>query len=227
METTTKARMLTNKELGTVIALMRRMQQWSQETLAELSGLTTLTIQRIEKGDGGSADSRRAIGKAFCSEDIDVFNKPFAISTPEEVERQKNAFERECVLIAPVSLATGKQLVQLAETTQAHSFTTMGDYPAEVGMVLAELEDMFAEFRDIHDHYSATGKVEIYAEFQELINALTAIDMELCYATRRVSVNSNDSNRNPLPCTILYLLVYRKGDMPENLAVDRKVSFGW
>jgi len=227
METTTKARMLTNEELGAVITFSRKIRQWSQETLAELSGLTTRTIQRIENGDGGSAVSRRALAKAFGSEDIDIFNKPFTIPTPEEAERQKAAFEQEHVTIAPVPLTTGKQVVQLAETTQAHSFTTMGDHPAEVDMALAELEDLFIEYRDVHDCYSATGKVEMYAEFQEKIDALAANDVELCHATRRVSVKGNDSNQNPLPITILYLLACRKGEMPETLAVDRKVSFGW
>lgn len=227
METTTEARMLTNKELGAAITLMRKMRQWSQETLAELSGLTTRTIQRIENGEGGSADSRRALGKAFGSEDVDIFNKPFAIPTPEEAERQKVAFERERVTLAPVPLTTGRQVVQLAETTQAHSFTTMGDHPAEVDMALAELEDLFTEYRDVHDCYSATAKVEMYVEFQEKIDALTAIDMELCHATRRVSIKGNDSNQNPLPFTILYLLACRKGEIPEKMAVNREVSFGW
>jgi len=227
METTTEARMLTNKELGAVITLMRKMLQWSQETLAELSGLTTRTIQRIEKGEGGSVDSRRALGKAFGSEDIDIYNKPFAIPTPEEAERQKVAFERERVTLATVPLTTGKQVVQLAEMTQAHLFTTTEDLPPEANMALAELEDLFTEYRDVHDCYSATGKVEMYAEFQEKIDALTAIGMELCHATRRVSIKGNDSNQNPHPFNLLYLLACRKGGMPEKMAVGREISFGW
>lgn len=226
MKTTTEARMLTNKELGAVITLMRKMHQWSQETLAELSGLTTRTIQRIENGEGGSVDSRRALGKAFGNEDIDIYNKPFAIPTPEEVERQKVALERERVTLVTVPLSTGKQMVQLAEATQAHLFTTMEDLPPEADMALAELEDMFTEYRDVHDCYSATCKVEMYAEFQKKIDALTAIDMELCHATRRVSIKGNDSNQAPLPFTLLYLLACRKGEAPEKLAVGREVSFG-
>lgn len=227
MKTTTETRLLTNEELGAVITLMRKMRQWSQETLAELSGLTTRTIQRIENCEGGSADSRRALAKAFGIEDIDIYNKSLTIPTQEEVERQKVAFDRERVTISPVPLTTGKQVVQLAETTQAHSITTMGDHPAEVDMALAELEDLFTEYRDVHDCYSATDKVEMYAEFQVKIDALTAIDVELCHATRRVSIKGNDSNQNPLPFTILYILACRKGERPKILAVDRKVSFGW
>jgi|WetSurMetagenome_2_1015567.scaffolds.fasta_scaffold09484_4 transcriptional regulator with XRE-family HTH domain len=226
METTTEARMLTNEELGAVITLSRKLRQWSQETLAELSGLTTRTIQRVENGEGSNADSRRALAKAFDSEDIDIYNKPFAIPTPEEVERQKVAFERERVTLATVPLTTGKQAVQLAETTQAHLFTTMEDLPPETDMALAEFEELFTDYRDVHDCYSATGKVEMYASFQEKIDALTAIDIELCHTTRRVSIKGYDSTQNPLPFTLLYVLACRKGEMPEKMAVSREVSFG-
>lgn len=226
MDTTTEGRMLTNEELGAVTTLMRKMRQWSQETLAELSGLTTRTIQRIENGEGGSADSRRALAKAFGNEDIDIYNKPFVIPTPEEVERQKVAFERERVTLATIPLRTGKQVTHLAETTQAHFFTTMEDIPPEADMALAELEELFTDYRDVHDCYAATGKVEMHAEFQEKIDVLTAIDIELCHATRRVSIKGNDSNQNPLPFTLLYILACRKGEMPAEMAVSRKISFG-
>lgn len=227
METTTETRTLTNEELGAVIKLMRKMHHWSQETLAELSGLTTRTIQRIENGEGCSVDSRRALGKAFGNEDIDIYNKPFNIPTPEEIERQKAAFDRERVTLATVPLTTGKQVVQLAETTQAHLFTTTEDLPSEVDMALAELQDLFTEYRDVHDCYSATEKVQMYAAFQEKIEVLSATSTELCHATRRVLINGDDSNQKPLHFTILYLLACRKGEMPEKMAVEREVSFGW
>lgn len=35
METISEARMLTNEELGAVIIFLRKLHQWSQETLAE------------------------------------------------------------------------------------------------------------------------------------------------------------------------------------------------
>ncbi|HQS59807.1 MAG: hypothetical protein B7Y56_15485 [Gallionellales bacterium 35-53-114] len=227
MKTTTEARMLTNEELGSVIKLMRKMRQWSQETLAKLGGLTTRTIQRIENGEGGSVDSRRTLAKAFGNEDIDIYNKPLAISTPEEVAQQKAKFERERFTLATVPLTTGKQVVQLAETTQAHLVSTKNDHPPGEDMKLAELEDMFTEYCDVHDCYSATDKVEMYAVFQEKIDALMAINMELCHATRRVSIKGIDSNQNPLPFTLVYLLACHKGEMPEKMAVERKISFGW
>ena len=48
---------------------------WSQETLAELSGLTVRTIQRVEAGQTSSLDTRRALARGFEIPDTDVFLK--------------------------------------------------------------------------------------------------------------------------------------------------------
>ncbi len=47
------------------IQKLRLQRGWSQEQLAELSGLSTRTIQRIERGQGASVDSLKALGAAF------------------------------------------------------------------------------------------------------------------------------------------------------------------
>jgi transcriptional regulator with XRE-family HTH domain len=226
METTTGARLLTNEELGAVILLTRKIHQWSQETLTELTGLTTRTIQRIEGGKGASADSRRALGKAFNLEDIDTYNKPFLIPTAEEIEKQKKDFEQERITLATVAFTTGKQLVQLAETTQAHLFTSMDGIPNEADRLLAEIEDRFTDFRDVHEHYSANDKVDMYVDFQGNIDALKALGVELCHATRRVSISSASADKKPIPFMIIYMLACPIGKVPESMAVSREISFG-
>ena len=47
------------------IQKLRLQRGWSQEQLAGLSGLSTRTIQRIERGQGASVDSLKALGAAF------------------------------------------------------------------------------------------------------------------------------------------------------------------
>lgn len=41
---------MTNKTLGQLVADYRKRQEWSQEELAEKSGLTTRTVSAIEQG---------------------------------------------------------------------------------------------------------------------------------------------------------------------------------
>lgn len=48
-----------------LIQKLRLQRGWSQEQLAELSGLSVRTIQRIERGQTASVESLKALGAAF------------------------------------------------------------------------------------------------------------------------------------------------------------------
>jgi transcriptional regulator with XRE-family HTH domain len=48
---------------------VRENKGWTQETLAELSGLSVRTIQRLESGGGASSDSATAISLALSLQD--------------------------------------------------------------------------------------------------------------------------------------------------------------
>lgn len=72
------------------IKKLRLQRAWSQEQLAECSGLSVRTIQRLENGGQMSLESRKSIAAAF---DIDAneFTEPEKQTTPENphlVERE-------------------------------------------------------------------------------------------------------------------------------------------
>lgn len=48
-----------------IVRTLRTQKGWSQEQLAEISGLSTRTIQRIEQGQGVGTESLRALAAAF------------------------------------------------------------------------------------------------------------------------------------------------------------------
>jgi len=60
-----------------LIQKLRLQHGWSQQQLAELSGLSTRTIQRIENGQAASTESLKALAA--------VFEVDFAQLTPESV----------------------------------------------------------------------------------------------------------------------------------------------
>jgi transcriptional regulator with XRE-family HTH domain len=49
-----------------LIQKLRLQRGWSQEQLAELSGLSVRTIQRLERGQAASVESLKALGAAFA-----------------------------------------------------------------------------------------------------------------------------------------------------------------
>jgi transcriptional regulator with XRE-family HTH domain len=48
-----------------LIQKLRLQRGWSQEQLAELSGLSVRTVQRIERGQGASAESLKSLASVF------------------------------------------------------------------------------------------------------------------------------------------------------------------
>ncbi len=48
-----------------LVQKLRLQRGWSQEQLAELTGLSTRTIQRLERGQSASAESLKAVASVF------------------------------------------------------------------------------------------------------------------------------------------------------------------
>lgn len=63
-----------------LIQKLRLQRGWSQEQLAEVSGLSVRTIQRLERGQPGSLESMNALAAVF-EIDLDRLKEP-AMDTP-------------------------------------------------------------------------------------------------------------------------------------------------
>ena len=111
--TSAQPRLLTPEEVATCIRQFRELRHWSQEQLAEISGLSVRTIQRVERGEAANFDTRRALARAFEFEDIDALNKPFSISTVEDLETAKAQFNRDHITLSLSPLASGRDLARL------------------------------------------------------------------------------------------------------------------
>lgn len=82
-----EVRPLSPIEIGVFVRARREANGWSQETLAELTGLNVRTIQRVEDGQPSSVDTRRAVARGFDFPDLDFFIKPMPV--PDEVQIRK------------------------------------------------------------------------------------------------------------------------------------------
>jgi DNA-binding XRE family transcriptional regulator len=63
---------LTSQEFATALKFLRQSRKWSQEQLAEISGLSTRTIQRAEQGVSSGLAMRAAVIHAFSLENFDI-----------------------------------------------------------------------------------------------------------------------------------------------------------
>lgn len=228
-ETTQQSRLLTSDELACCIRAFREARQWSQEQLAEISRLNVRTIQRVEKGESASFDTRRALASAFDFEDIDALNKPFHIPSAEQLKAAKEKFDREHVTLTALPLTTGRQLAKLAESCSMDLSEPAFELPREAAEEFAALVDYFRDYRDCADVYSETQKLEIYDELQAHIDALQAHGVSLRYAERKLQVKwgSDQPEGKPLPVTALYVMAFPLGKEPEQFATPKSGRIGF
>jgi transcriptional regulator with XRE-family HTH domain len=220
-------RPLTPRELAGLIRTFREMRQWSQETLAALSGLSVRTIQRAEKGESSDFDTRRALAGAFDSEDLDLFNKPWNIQTPEALKSAQEEFEREHLILDTAVVATGRELAALFEGASMDISNPAIDLNREPAGEFAALVDYLRDYRDCADLHSEVQKLEVHADLQRHLEALDAADISVCYATRNTNlVGANWQDKTPWPVKVVYLSAFHKGKVPNKIAVSRNVGLG-
>lgn len=221
-ESTQQTRLMTPAELAVFIRMLREMRQWSQEQLAEISGLNVRTVQRVEQGLSASIDTRRALASAFEFEDIDALNKPFTIPSEEELKAAKEKFDLEHVTLTASPLTTGKQLTKLAEICSMDLSEPGFELTREADEAFAALVDYFRDYRDCADAYSETQKFEIYDEMQSHIDALKMLGVSLRYAERKMQVKwGTEPDSKPMLVNVLYVVAFPLGKEPEQFATPK------
>lgn len=219
---TQEARLMTPDELAVCIKLLRDIRKWSQEQLAAISGLTVRTIQRVERGEASSLDTRRALARAFDSEDIDAFNKPYTIPSMEQIQADKEKFDREHITLKATPLSTGRQLAKLSESCTMDLSEPAFEMSREAEEEFAKLVDYFRDYRDLADTFSETQKLDVYDDLQRHIDTLKALGVSLCSATRTMQVRwGPDADVKPMPTDVLYVVCFPFGKEPEQFATPR------
>jgi transcriptional regulator with XRE-family HTH domain len=223
----TQPRLLTADELAVVVRFYRESRQWSQEQLADLSGLSVRTIQRVERGEASGFDTRRAIAGAFEFEDIDALNKAFSIPTAEQLQAAKEEFDREHVTLKALPLETGKQLAKLAEAHSMDLSTPGFELSREADEEFAALVDYMREYRDCSDAYTELQKFDVYDDLQRHIDALNTLAVSLRYAERKVRLRLNsDADAKPFDTSVLYVVAFPAGKEPDEFATPRSIGVG-
>ncbi|MDP4569891.1 helix-turn-helix domain-containing protein [Pseudomonas sp. LPH60] len=224
--TSGQPRMLSLEEFATLIRKMREAFQWSQETLAELAGLNVRTVQRVENAKSASIDTRRALAVAFEIEDIDAFNKPFAIPTEEELKAEKARIERDYITLPAIPLSTGRQLATLAESSTVDISQPGFEMKRDAQEIFASLVDYFRDYKDCASNYSESAKFVVYDEMQELIDELQQLEVAIQFATRKVHLKVTDqhSETKPLTVQMSYLIAFERGKAPSEFAVQKKLD---
>ncbi|MDP2249815.1 MAG: helix-turn-helix domain-containing protein [Hydrogenophaga sp.] len=221
----TQPRNLTPEELALLVRSFREMRQWSQEQLAEISGLSGRTVQRTEKGEPSSVDTRRALARAFGAEDIDMFNKPYLIPTAEEMAAAKEQFEKEHVTLQVERVTTGKQLGKLSEMASASLFSEAVSLPPAAEAQFARLADYCREYADCAELYSAVDKLGVYEDLGGILADLAKEGFSVVGTIRYAEVHWGKAAK-AVEMSTLYVVAFPAGKEPDAIAVERAVRYG-
>lgn len=221
-----ETRVLSKGELGQVMRYLRELRQWSQETLAVLAKTTPRTIQRIEAGAGASLNTLRSLASAFEFQDIDAFTKPMAIPTEEQLRAAREQFDQRYVMTKALKPESGRDLAKLAAESIGDYIEPAFDLSSDQALAFAELTDYLRGYRDCAEHYSSKARLEVFEELQAIIERLNELGVTLRYATCPVIHNTtSDSQEGALPVgDVLYLIGFKEGETPEELALPRKMG---
>ncbi|QVW24130.1 helix-turn-helix domain-containing protein [Pseudomonas hormoni] len=225
-DSSSQARLLTLDELAALIKAWREIRQWSQETLAELSGLSVRTIQRTERGKPSSLDTRRALAGAFEFEDIDLLNKPLLIPTDEQLAEAKVKFDEAHVTLQANPIGSGRIFAKLVQDCHMDLTEPAFELDSEASEVFAAMVDYLREYRDCAEHYSEVEKLMVHREFEDYLSQLHVLGVSMRYATRNVKMRFGGPTGDPLAVQILYLVGFAVGQEPESFATPKTGSIG-
>lgn len=139
---------------------LRLERGWPQEQLAEISGISVRTIQRIESGQPASAETLKAIWSAF---DIDV----------KELLKEKSPSKKEKLDIDfLIRLNSGRDLFNVVGNSHVYRFDNDDlENEEEVELVSCFLQDVH-DWGELWNEIEPGEKIKIEYRFTERIKEL-------------------------------------------------------
>ena len=226
---TNPPRLITPGELALLCKVQRHFRGWSQDTLAAITGLQVRTIQRVENAEPSSADTRRALARAFGGDDIDVFNKAAVFPTIQEIEArakaEKEALDGNYIKLA-LERASGLRLIR--------ELNGCGAFGAEVvdDQLLTSLEareawgafvDNARDWGDVADEVREADRMIAAEQFDEQIQYLERLGISLYVGSRKLVRGKGGSE---LRIRVVHVIGAPKGRPIKEIAVPKDTQIG-
>jgi transcriptional regulator with XRE-family HTH domain len=132
---------------------LRRWHKLTQENVADMAGLTTRTIEKVESGRHRPEEQTlRSLARALRI-DVAYFDKP----TPEQEARQRAEIERavrKTVVIPTAPVRTASEFLSAFAGQHGFRFDTPADQTDELLQVPAQMIDWITDVNDGWDDCS-------------------------------------------------------------------------
>lgn len=213
---TTEMHTLSPQLLGFWVRCIRTASKWSQEALAESSGLNLRTIQRIEAGQPASVTTRRSLARGLGYDNADVFDDPaFVAEVLKLLETAADHGEKERypdhLKLPAEPVRTGDALGRLIGASSAYVFNCDDELSDQVKEQAAALFDLLQDYGDVWSDLTHGDRLSASRSFDENLVEFEQHGARLYSATRATKiVGSMWTDKTPLPITIGYVTVVPK-----------------
>lgn len=153
------------------VKYLRRWHKLTQENVADMAGLTTRTIEKVESGRHRPEEQTlRSLARAFQI-DVKYFEKP----TLEQVTRQRAEMERavrKMVVVPTAPVRTASEFLSAFAGQHGFRFDTPADQSDELLQVTAEMIDWITDVNDGWDDCNKSQQLDVARSFTELCGQL-------------------------------------------------------
>jgi transcriptional regulator with XRE-family HTH domain len=215
-------RTLSAKEVGALVRGFRELREWTQETLAELAGVSAKTVQRVERAQAGDADTLRSLAGALGFEDLNFFTKPQPLPTKEQLKQYEAKLDAETVLVKFTLIERGKQLRQRAEEHDARVIQCQVENDG-LEVAFAALCDLVGDYIDIAGDITQTERLAMDPDFDEALHSVKALGGDVLIGSRRVKMSAHGADGG-YPCSVLYLVCVKVPGTNQSMRVARRLA---
>lgn len=161
------------------VKLLRKLFGLTQQNLADASGLTTRTIEKIETGRHRPEEQTlRSLARAL-NLDVKIFQKP----SPEQVAKQNVDLARAVrkMVLTPIDpVRTIGDFLAAFDQRHAFRFDTSAAQTNEALEAAAAVADFIKDLNDVWDECGMSHRIEYAKSFMELCRQLEPLGL-VCY----------------------------------------------
>lgn len=223
--------------LGQFLKKERASKGWSQEHFAEISGVSTRTLQRIEGGEKANVETLRAVAAALNMEvtallplNALVSEDDFAqiqAQVQEMVQKEQAQLEKELNILP--RMRNGKELLDVVASVQVLNTDHPPPASQEEAAAVGELLSMVKDYGDIHKDLEPQQNMEIILETTRCIEAVESLGLIIFAGKLRGHIVFPPTSRDDRPLRMRQAGVFicRASDIKTFTNPEGREAFGF
>lgn len=194
------------KHAGDIVKELRAKFNWSQAKLAEFSGVSERTIQRLEKDGNAEHETLLAVANVF---EVDVELLKFKQGdAPSEEELKK--ILKEFRFLKEVK--TGKEMMDLIVGSYAiHSDHPQPNNKEEASLFGAFLENC-QDWGDLWSDIPQSGRVDAIMGIHQQMEELNAVGFLVFSETRKMVLTNKETGKEPFHFNTVTIMIVTAGN---------------